>query len=105
MVDTVSKQTIANILFETIDEVNETLPEGNQLTKTLETALFGESRTLDSVSLVHLIIATEQRMEEEFDVTVTLADERAMSQSRSPFLTCETLVDYIYMLLTETSDA
>jgi acyl carrier protein len=43
----------------------------------------------------------EQNIEDEFDVSITIADEKAMSQKRSPFRTIGTLADYIDMLLRE----
>ena len=41
---------------------------------------------------------------DEFDVHVTLADERAISQRSSPFRTVGTLADYIVMVMKETDD-
>jgi hypothetical protein len=63
--------------------------------------LIGPESLLDSLSLVNLILDVEQRLEEQAGVTVTLADDRAMSQRTSPFLTVDTLADYVTMLLEE----
>ena len=38
-------------------------------------------------------------IEDEFKVSLTLADEKAMSYSRSPFRTVQTLRDYVNDLL------
>jgi acyl carrier protein len=46
-----------------------------------------------------LIVAVEQNIEDEFDITIILADERAMSQKHSPFRTVRSLVDYIETLI------
>ena len=43
----------------------------------------------------------EQIIEDDFDVILTLADERAMSQKNSPFRTIDSLVNYIEFLLNE----
>ena len=67
----------------------------------METRLFGGNSKLDSLGLVNLIVAVEQNIEDEFDITITLADERSMSQKHSPFRTVGSLVDYIEMLLKE----
>jgi len=48
-----------------------------------------------------LIVAIEQNIEDEFDVSITIADVRAMSQKHSPFRTIGTVADYINMLLKE----
>ncbi len=88
-------------IFVTIDEVNEQLPEEQRLTKSIDTVLFGESGKLDSLGLVNLIVATEQRLEELFEVSLTLADEKAISQKNSPFRTVGTLAEYISKLMEE----
>ena len=70
---------------------------------TPETRLFGREGLFDSIGLVSLIVMVEQAIEEEFEAFVTLADERAMSQKRSPFLTIGSLADYADGLIREAS--
>ncbi|PDW04369.1 hypothetical protein [Candidatus Viridilinea mediisalina] len=65
------------------------------------TSLIGKQAVLDSLALVTLIVDLEQRLEEEFEVALTLADDRAMSQQHSPFRTVGSLAEYIGMLLAE----
>ena len=64
------------------------------------TRLVGGS-VIDSLGLVDLILEVETRLRKEHGVTVTLADERAMSQRHSPFRTVGTLADYIVVLTSE----
>jgi D-alanine--poly(phosphoribitol) ligase subunit 2 len=59
-----------------------------------ETRLYGRQGALDSLGLVSLIVALEQALEDEFQVTVALADERALSQTQSPFRTIRSLAEY-----------
>ena len=94
-------EKIVQAIFDAIDEINEQFPEDKQLKKSIDTVLFGESGKLDSLGLVNLIVTTEQQLEEIFDVTLTLADEKAMSQKNSPFRTVGTLSEYISKLLEE----
>ena len=84
-----------------IEEINRQLENEHQLEKSTNTVLFGEDGKLDSLGLINLVVAVEQNIEDEFDVTITLADERAMSQETSPFRTVGSLADYIEMLLEE----
>lgn len=65
------------------------------------TPLIGRRALLDSLGLVTLIVDLEQKIEVTFDVALTLANERAMSQKNSPFLTVGSLADYICALLSE----
>jgi acyl carrier protein len=94
-------ERITRSVFSVIDEFNQTAPPEKKLKKALDAILFGKNGMLDSVGLVHLIVATEQRIEEDFGIPMSLADERAMSQEKSPFRTVDTLVNYIAVLLEE----
>ncbi|MDF2153928.1 hypothetical protein [Vibrio sp. CAU 1672] len=76
------------------DDDNAALIEANAKTK-----LFGTNGVLDSVGIVFLITELEEKISDEFDVDVTLADEKAMSQVTSPFRNVETLAKYIAQLV------
>jgi D-alanine--poly(phosphoribitol) ligase subunit 2 len=96
---TQDRERITRALFDVIQEFNRTLPPDKALTAALDTTLYGKTGVLDSLGLVNLIVATEQRIEEDFGVPISLADERAMSQEKSPFRTVDSLVAYIALLL------
>jgi acyl carrier protein len=64
------------------------------------TRLIGE-HLLNSLDLVSVIVGLEERIEDEYAVSVTIADERAMSQRHSPFRTVGTLADYVHQLIAE----
>jgi acyl carrier protein len=69
------------------------------------TRLFGKDGLLDSLGLVNLLMDIEQAVNDRTGLTIALADDRAMSQTRSPFRTIGTLADYIGMLTNEQSAA
>lgn len=62
------------------------------------TPLFGKNGVLDSLSLVRLISDIEENYYHLTGKEIILADEKAMSRSSSPFLTVDTLSDYILHL-------
>lgn len=74
---------------------------GNELGKpelaaaTDETHLIGGRSPLDSIGLVTLIADLEGDVLREYGVSVTLADEKAMSLTVSPFRRVGTLVEYV----------
>lgn len=68
-----------------------------------ETRIWGRDSLLDSLGLVTLIAAFEREIEDAYEVTVLLADERAMSREHSPFRTAGTLADYAAELIREES--
>ena len=68
---------------------------------TVETPLFGENGVLDSLGLVALIVDVEEMLSDEVGRPIPLADDRAMSQTRSPFRTVGSLADYALALVRE----
>lgn len=89
------------ILYLAIEEINETLDEGDQLAKSPETVLFGDGALLDSVGLVNFIVTTERIAQEVTGKMITLASEKAFSRRQSPFRTVGSLAEYIEELLAE----
>lgn len=69
-----------------------------------ELPLLGPGSTLDSIGLVTLIVDVEQRLADEYDVSVTLASENAMSRRQSPFRTVGALADYISELALDSGE-
>lgn len=67
----------------------------------LNTRLIGSSSIFDSIELVGFIVEVEQELDEEFDIQLQLASERAMSRRRSPFISIRTLTDYILEIINE----
>ena len=95
------KKQLLETIYKSLDEINENLNDAKKLIKDKNTVLFGKDGQLDSLGLVNLLVTIEQNIEDEFDASLTLADERAMSQEHSPFRTVGSLVDYIEVLLGE----
>lgn len=92
------RDTIAALLLSAIDEVNQRLSEEQRIKKSLDTKL---SEELDSLGLINFVVVVEEKIREQLRVTITLTDERAMSQINSPFLSTQALVSYIMSLLEE----
>ena len=65
------------------------------------TILIGDGAVLDSMRVVSMIVDVEQRIEESQDVSITIADERAMNMKHSPFRTVGSLADYLRTLVEE----
>lgn len=64
-----------------------------------EVRLFGRAGLLDSLGLVSLVVAVEQAIADEYGVSVSLADDRALSQRNSPYRTVGSLAEYAASLL------
>ena len=98
------QKKIIDLIFDTIDKFNNEYSDELQLEKSSHTALLGQGSKLDSLGLINLIVAVEQNVEDEFGISITLADERAMSQEVSPFRTVGSLADYIEIILVENKN-
>jgi acyl carrier protein len=65
------------------------------------TYLIGRDSVLDSLGLVTLIVNIEQKLADRYGFSLTIADERALSQQKSPFRTVKSLSEYIFSLIPE----
>lgn len=83
------------VVIESLREVLEFADSTENVTLDENTMLVGQDAVLDSLGVVSLIVEVEQRLDMEHNVSVTLANDRAMSQRNSPFRTVGVLADYI----------
>jgi len=97
----VTPEAVKQLVLDSLKELNEQLDADKQVELAENTVLFGRGSRLDSLGLVNLIVLVEEKANESFDTSITLADERAMSQAQSPFRTVQSLSDYLLMLLKE----
>ena len=70
-----------------------------QAVKSSKLKLYGVNGKLDSLGLVNLLVTIEQLIEDYYDITITIADEQAMSQKNSPFNTIKSLKNYVIKLV------
>lgn len=60
-----------------------------------DTPVYGSGSDLDSMAVVHLIADLEGRLYEKYNLSWILADERALSRTRSPFRTVGELIQFV----------
>lgn len=94
------KNEIQQIIFNAIDLANNARQEEEQIPVAEDTELYGSNGCLDSMGLVAFLIDIEESLLDQ-DLQITLSDDRAMSQSRSPFKNVQSLTDYIDTLVKE----
>ncbi len=70
-----------------------------------DTVLVGADAVIDSLGVVSLIVEIEQRVESDHGVSVTLANDKAMSQRNSPFRTVGVLSDHVVAMVAEESQS
>jgi acyl carrier protein len=98
------RSEIVKLILETAEDVlmadHESFSERQQPPNE-DTHLIGQNGLLSSMGLVNLILDVEQQVNDRYGVLISLVDERAMSQTHSPFGTVGRLADYILMLVAE----
>lgn len=95
------EEKIEKIIIDTLIELNEELENEELNNPTSDTKLFGGNGVLDSLALVSFITDLEERISDEFEADIILADEKAMSARTSPFRNVQSLTSYIKSLLEE----
>jgi acyl carrier protein len=94
-----SEEAVLALIYNALDMLNEEREEQNQIPVGPDTLLFGKDSSLDSLSLVSVIVDIELEVSDEFDQVVSLSDDHAMSRDPAPFTSVQTLKDYILEVL------
>lgn len=95
------EERIQEGILSAIDELNEQLPRKQKIRKSVDSVLLGQKEGLDSLGLVNLIVSVEQKIEEDFGLSVSLGLEDAGLGEENPFRTVKTLAKYISRVIEE----
>lgn len=95
------KKKITEIVISTVSMLVETFPVDQQYTVDQNTILFGNGSKMDSLSLVSIIVDLESIFSLDYNMEISLTDDRAMTRKNSPFDSITVLVDYIDELVHE----
>jgi acyl carrier protein len=96
-----NRPQVISMIATTIGDFSVSVP--GEFVKTIdeETILFGADGLLDSLGLVSVVLDIEQQVNDIMETSISVADDRAMSQERNPFRTAGSLADYILTLIEE----
>ena len=90
----VSEQVVT-IIYQAIDEANEVRPKHEWIEKSREEQLVGTATKLDSLSLLNLVVAVEERVNEKFETTIDLSTLLALDPGSSPLRSVSTLAQHL----------
>ena len=96
-----NKQKITEIVINQVEQINATFPDDQKIEVNNETILFGKGSSIDSLSLVSVIVDLEMYFSDEYGFEISLTDDRAMTREISPFDSITSLVDYIFEIINE----
>ena len=91
---------VQDVVLQAMRTVNLARDPAAQLVVSADAAVFGPASPLDSLGLVALLLDIEEGLQ-AIGYDITLSDERAVSQKRSPFRSVQSLVEYIVALVRE----
>lgn len=100
----IERENIINLLLTTLEAHFDEINESVDLTEKENVKLFGGDGLLDSIGLVSYVVEVEEKLGDEYDISVILADEKAMSRRTSPFARVSYLADYILEVVNEDSN-
>jgi hypothetical protein len=92
---------LTKIILNAVEALNEGLDEASKIVVHEDMKLFGPDSSLDSLSLVSVIVDVETMVADSFDQAVSLTDDRAMLRDEMPFADVHSLVAYLIELLTD----
>ena len=92
---------IEELILGALNDVNDEQPEDERIEVGPNTPLFGPNAQIDSLALVSVIVDVETALNVDYDLPISLTDDRAMTREISPFDDVQTLKDYIVELVAE----
>jgi len=96
-----TKEAVLEIILRALQNLNDELSDDEKFEAGPNTPLFGPNATLDSLALVSVIVDVEGDVSTALGRSISLTDDRAMSQEISPFDDVQTLLNYIMILVNE----
>lgn len=96
-----TRDGVLEIILRALNNLNDEMGEDEKFEVTPTTKLFGADATLDSLALVSVIVDVEGDVSSALERSISLTDDRAMSQKISPFDDVQTLLNYIMELVEE----
>jgi acyl carrier protein len=89
------------IIRDAVLQLNSFRKEGDVIEFAEDFVLFGPGAVIDSLDLVNVITEVEESISDEFDLALSLTDDRAMTREVSPYDSVSTLKEYVLELLSE----
>ena len=87
------KTILEEVIYKSVDEVNNMLPNSLHLSKKVESVLIGKGGVYDSLSIINFLVNLEGRLLKEFGKEIVLLDEEIIANQEGPYRNLGTLMD------------
>jgi acyl carrier protein len=92
-----SKSNIEKVVFACVERLNEQLPAESRIKSDLQTVIVGDGASLDSLSMITLLIDIEDNVAAELGIKIKILEEGlAASEGGFRFATINQLVEWIH---------
>lgn len=88
-----TRDTVVAILHDAIEATNQQLPAAQRLQPSPALALVGPGSSVDSLTLISLVVETEERLQASFGTEILLGDMIGLPQEENPFRSLDALAD------------
>ena len=95
----IDKTILEEVIYKSVDEVNNMLPNSLHLSKKVESVLIGKGGVYDSLSIINFLVNLEGRLLKEFGKEIVLLDEEIIANQEGPYRNLGTLMDRIIELV------
>ena len=93
---TANKNSIIEIIFTSIKEVNENQPSNNKLKLKKDELLVSDKSKIDSLGLITLLVNIEDKINKTYNVRLNLLEENYISDEKTPFQTIDNLAEWLH---------
>ena len=93
---TANKNSIIEIIFTSIKEVNENQPSNNKLKLKKDELLVSDKSKIDSLGLITLLVNIEDKINKTYNVRLNLLEENFISDEKTPFQTIDNLAEWLH---------
>ncbi len=93
---------ILEIVYAALDDADAQSLDGSPVKKSPDSPLLGSDKGVDSLTIVNLVVAIEEKIEAKLGKTVVLVDEDSMALQEHPFRTVGTLASYVEKVLNKS---
>jgi acyl carrier protein len=88
-------EQITRAVLACVEDVNTQMPDGAKLRVDVDCPVLGPGSVLDSLGLLNLLVAVEERLSAELGLNVDLLDEDLLADRNGPLRTVGTLIDHV----------
>jgi acyl carrier protein len=68
------KEELIDILYQSLEEINEQVPNEKQIPKSLDAILIGGAGALDSLAFVNFVASVEEKCAKKYGISLSLTD-------------------------------